>query len=210
MKRTWKKLAVLAVITAIAMVLPGPLTSADDHGRKTIEGKFRFTGEGTCLAAIGGFVDHEQFLLSNPALWSIGVGAEWEGVYTFHRNGTGELNAFGRGVDLPSPALGGTPSVNLGHVYWKFTYAVDDGTITFTYVPGTFMNKTLYGPQQGQTAYLNVLGSWYGHLSPDGKNLSVSWGVPLILQPTADQANTQNLPVEVICNFVQQGFRTEE
>jgi hypothetical protein len=203
----------LILITALPIILPMDWAqAADSAGKKFIHGNYAFTGAGGCLVAPGGFADHAQFVPSGApvGVWDMLASQTWEGFYTFNQDGTGELNSLQRVVDLPGPGLGAPPSMVASQTYWKFTYTVDEGLITFTYVPGTYTNKFLYGPQAGQTLYLTITTPWYGRISPDGKNLSVSFGVPLILQITADQENTIPLPVEVVCNSAQHGFRTGE
>jgi len=44
-------------------------------------------------------------------------------------------------------------------------------------------------------------------VSPDEKILHASWGVPAIMNFTADKANTILTPVQAICNVVLQGIR---
>jgi hypothetical protein len=64
----------------------------------------------------------------------------------------------------------------------------------------------------GAELYCKLSESWTGRVSPDGKNIVVSLGVPLIFIPTVDQANTTPLTpyVELVCNFEHHGFRTDE
>ncbi len=205
MKGNIKKLALVVIMVAIPMLIAVVTASA---ARKTIQGTYAFTGGGASSAAIGGFTDHTHFVPSNPSLWVMVPNGTWVGVYTFNRDGTGEMTGQSWGVDVPGPGLNAPPDASSIELSFKFTYTLDQGQITFTYVPGTFTRVDHYGPNAGQTSYATLSGPFYGEISSDGKNLTVWWGVPLVVQPTADQDNTQPLPVESISNAVQQGYRT--
>jgi hypothetical protein len=218
MKENTKKLAVLVITTAIAMFIAVPMASADDHQkRKSIQGEYYFTGSGPCLMAPTGF---------NPALQPNNVtdlgpwnasNSTWEGIISFKRNGTGEFKSIFRVVERPSslwppptfPSGNDIPDVGAANISWKFNYDVShSGRITFTYETDTYLADFKYGPQQNTQVFLDVTGPWYGVLSPEGNNIIFTWGVPLQLIATADQAN--KIPLfPMICNVVLQGFRCD-
>jgi len=196
MKRNIKRLAVIVIIPAIVMFIVAGMASADDHHwNKAIQGKYAFSGSGACLMAAGGFTDDTHFTPQDPTHSSIGPNT-WEGVYTFHHNGTGSMDAINRYMDT-------TISAGSGHIYWEFTYSVQGGKITFTYKPGTYVATYLYGPQAGFTLSNVTFGSWDGRISPDGESLFVSFGVPMKLIPPFPG-------LEIVCNGVHQGFRVDK
>jgi len=213
-----KKLAVLVMIVAIVMLMAVAMASADGPlwGRgKSLHGEYYFTGAGSCLIAPGGFNDQLQPAGGLDGLWFMSSNT-WEGVYKFKPNGTGEMNGLFRVVEQYSSAMVDLakvplpPDAGLATIQWDFTYSVtDSGRITFNYKKGSYVGQWIYGPNVGtpnEFLYLNVPKPWYGTVSPDQKSIFVTWGVPLPLEPTADQANDVPLPISSFCNVVQTGF----
>jgi len=205
MKGNIKKLALVVIIAVIPMLIAVATASA---AGKTIQGTYAVTGGHGALTAIGGFTDHTHFVPSNSSLWLMTFGT-LIGVYTFNHDGTGEFTAEGWGIDVPGPGLNAPPDASSIQMSCKFTYTLDQGEITFTYVPGTLTQVAQYGPNAGQTSsYATLSGPWYGQISSDKKTLTVWMGVPTWIQPTADQANTQPLPVETAFTWTLQGYKT--
>ncbi len=223
MKGNSKRLAAFVIIAAIPMYSAAAMAFGDNHWfpqtwNPGIEGKYAFAGVDFCFFAPGGFTD--QFLLlpsiESAGLWQASTG-KWEGFYVFHRDGTGEYHAKGGHFNIPGPA---TPNpfvagVGTANLDFKFTYTLDKGKITFTYVMGSWVGKAVYDPTMaGQDEYLMVTEPWYGRISPDGNNLIVTYGIPNRFIPTVDKENQILLPpqayLEIVCNTVDQGFRVEE
>jgi hypothetical protein len=220
MKTSMMKLGAFVMIAAIAMFMAEVMASAGGihKDNNSIHGEYYFIGAGPCLLAPGGFNDVLQPIFGEDGPWNMS-NATWEGVYTFKPNGTGEIKAIFRVVERPSNIwfsaqglVSGSdiPDAGAANVRFKFNYTVSEtGRIKFTYKKGSYVADFVYGPQAGSPLYLDVSGSWYGVLSPDGKNIIVTWGVPVQLIVTADQGNT--IPqFPVVCNAAQQGFRCDD
>ena len=184
MKGNAKKVAVFVSVVAIAMFIAVPMASAHDSWWKMlIRGEYAFTGSGACL--IGG---------------SVGPNT-WEGVYTFNYNGTGKMEALNRFVETANPAVGG-PAAGSANISWEFTYEMDGPDIIFTYKDGSYRAVYLEGPTKGLTLTdVDITGTWVGRISSDGRNLFVSFGVPmkLIINDFGG--------LEAVCNGVHQGFK---
>jgi hypothetical protein len=184
-----KKLAVVVMMIAIATFMAAAMASADDHDGWGIHGIYAFTGSNGCLAAPFGF---------NSSLTAInGVSGfdfqTWEGTYTFERNGTGMLQVLFHDVGA-TPNAGGS-----GKIEWKFTYTVtDEGKITFT-IPGAYSGQWLTGPMAPGTIEFIVTGSNNGVISPDGKQILVTWGAPQ-MQINAGAQPFPGADLQLICN----------
>jgi hypothetical protein len=208
MKGNTKKLAVLVIIIAMAPFIMAAMASADDHERRTIHGKYEFTGSNACLTAFAGF---DELLQPKPIPGappgtpaSAPIDAQsWEGVYRFKHNGTGVLDAVAHDVGI-SPPGGGGGSVS---IHWDFTYTVNPGgKITFTLVPGSYVAEWLTGTLKGQKAGHDFSDSWHGVISPDGNHILVTWGAPVILDLLEEQGGKPT-GVQLICNGAFSSFR---
>jgi len=151
-----------------------------------IRGEYAFTGSGACL--IGG---------------SVGPNT-WEGVYTFNYNGTGKMEALNRFVETANPFAGGEAAAGSANISWAFTYEMDGPDIIFTYTKGSYLAVYLEGPNATAGVILkdvDFTDTWVGRISPDGRNLFVSFGVPmkLIINDLGGLA--------AVCNGVHQGFK---
>ena len=199
MKRNIKKLAVLASVAAIAMLMAVPMASAHDSWWKMlIRGEYAFTGSGACTLAPGGF--KTDFTPNIPDLAWMGPNF-WAGVYTFNYDGTGKMVSHQVYQDGPPNYAAGAANLS-----WEFTYEMDGPEITFTFKPGTYSLEYTLGPNAGkpspfplEIAYFDQ--PWTGRISPDGKTLFVFFGVPmkLIFIPEV---------FEAVCHGVHQGFKT--
>ena len=179
-----KKLAAVVMMIAMATFMAAAMASADDHDGRTIRGVYAVTGFNACLGAPNGF---DTSFTANPP-GALPISSEsWEGYYTFMPDGKGTLDVVAHGVgDIPNSG----ESVS---IKWEFRYTVtDDGKITFTEVPGSYIGLWLTGPAAGTGEYLGVTGPWDGVISPDGNHMFVTWGAPLIL----DLLNVQGDPLQ--------------
>jgi hypothetical protein len=214
MKGFIKKISVsvFVLIAALAMFAGVAMAGGDDHYRteQSIKGEYYFVGAGACLLAPLGF--NPEVLQPNTNTertgpWNIS-NLTWEGVITFKDHHTGTLSGILRQIEIPS---GDIPDVGAADVSWDFKYKVGPyGRITFEYLQGTYEANFIYGPmKESGPLYMTVTGSHYGVISPDAKNISFTFGVPLQLIPTADKDNKIPLPIPIqnICNIAMQGFR---
>ena len=193
MKGNIKKLAVFVMIAAMAVFAAMATASAfDDEWSHTIRGKWAFTGFHACLTAFPPGFDADLSPLNGSAPIN---SQSWLGEYTFKHSG-GALDAVAHDVGASQPGSGGG-SVS---VHWEFNYTVkNDGKITFTLVPGSYIATWLTGTQAGQPAYFDFPGSWDGVISPDGNHMFLTWGAPLILY-LLDSQGGNRIGVQIICN----------
>jgi hypothetical protein len=188
--------AVLVIFMVVAMA-----SAFGQQWRKEIHGEYAFTGTGQCLFAPGGF---DEKFVPKTNLWWFGPNW-WDGVITFNKNGSGSLDARHRYMDNAP-----TVDAGLAHIYWGFTYTVDRGKIIFTVIPGTYLVEYLEGPSAPGTVSGVLFDHPYdGYISADGKNLIVSYGVPMKgLAGPPCSTNPQQC-FESVCSGVFQGFRTD-
>ncbi len=205
MKDNIKKLAVFVMIIALAIFMAVATASADgqEYG-KTLHGEYAFIGSGACTLAPGGF--NENFTPVDPGTASMGPNL-WEGVYTFNHNGKGKMETrqcYNDGPNAMFPYSSGCALLS-----WEFEYEIDGGAITFTFIPGTYYLEYKEGPNVGVIPPINPPSLTVfnqpltGRISPDGKNLVVFYGGPFKIE-ILDFGT-----FEVICNTVNQGFRTK-
>ena len=202
MKGNIKRSTVLVIMVAIAMFIMVGMAWAKS---KTIQGDYAFTGSGTNLIAILGFNDSLQPNGGAAGPWFIAPNF-WSGVQSFNKDGTGSVTGIFRTVDLYSSAIGAPPDVGSANVSWDFTYTLDNGNITMTYVTGSYEGDWTSGPNAPGKLYTNLLQPSYGTISPDGKIIAEFWG-PSLLELTSDKANTTPTGVQVISNATLQGFK---
>ena len=207
MKGNINKLAVFVMIAAIMMFTVVTMPSANEHNRKnTFHGEYAVTGTGSCLVAIAGFDASRQPNGGATGPWFWGAMTLDDGVYTFNKDGSGSVKITLHETDLYSSGMGAPPGVGTATEKYNFTYTMDNGKITFTYVTGSYEADWTDGPSANTQLYL-ILPPWNGELSPNGKILYASFRSPNILDITADKANTTPVGVQAICNIVFQGFR---
>ncbi len=197
MKTGMMKLGVFVMITAIALFAAAATASAEiSRWLNTIQGKYAVTGSNACLIAPGGFDSSLQPKQIPDVPLSFQSAQTWEGVYTFKHNGTGAMDVIAHDIGGPT---GGGGSLS---IHWDFNYTVNhSGLITFTLVKGSYIGEWLTGAQAGNSAYLGVKDSWGGVISPDGNQIFVTWGAPLILYPLDSQTSEiSTTGAQVICN----------
>lgn len=195
MKTGMVKLGVFVMIAAIAVFVTVATALAGGDGRSnTIQGKFAVTGSNACLIAFLGFDPTSLIPNVDPAL-SFQSAQTWEGVYTFKHSGKGSLDVIAHDVSGP-PAGAGSLSI-----HWDFNYTVNHGgLITFTLVPKSYIGQWLTGLQAPNYEYLGIKDSWGGVISPDGNQIFVTWGAPLILDVLDSRGNPVPLGSQAICN----------
>jgi hypothetical protein len=200
MKRNIKKLAVLVIVTVIALFIMVPWASADDHHWKNaIHGQYAMTGGNICLIAPGGFNPN-----LTPAAPGVGViqTSSREGVFTFERDGTGSADVFSRNVSLTALPNGtvAAPSASTMDIAFDFTYTLEKGgTITMVVGPGPFTSTALTGPDAGKTFYITgVPMSLNGAITPDGKTITLNAGAPEVY--TITQKDNPNFSAQSICH----------
>ena len=189
MKGNIKKLVVFVMIAAIAMFAVIATASADPPGN--LRGQYAGTGSGTCLLAPFGFDPTAPGVPKYAALgaWTIQT-FNSEGVWTFNGDGTGSVKALGRFVTLaftepnpspPPPTITVPPSAGEQTTSYLFHYTVtDDGIITVTADPGTYVTTWIYGPSNGNSYHIDGYLAT-GTIAPDGKTITLNRGVPNVM-----------------------------
>jgi hypothetical protein len=133
-----KKLCVLAMIPAVAMLLAGSTTLAwDDHYYwGGIHGEYAMTATGSCVHSTLGFNDDFSPITGDGSVvWGATTFAQ--ATWTFKRDGTGSVSGTNYVLDFPP----GNPSYNgaLAHynpIVLTFKYELaHDGNITVTLLP---------------------------------------------------------------------------
>jgi hypothetical protein len=188
MKGNIKKLAVFAMIAAIAICIVGAKASAGDrdNNHKFINGEYGFTGGGNCIATP--FLNYaptstNPFNLVDPTKVSANS-YHANGLLTFKKDGTGTIDLYSTGTPTgPSSFTLLYPwGVTYGHATYPFTYAItDDGEFTFEAVEYKFKQESL-NPLTG-----DVLGAvcrdhykLKGWISADHKTIVVATPAPEI------------------------------
>jgi hypothetical protein len=185
MKGNIKKLAVLMVITVIAPFIMAVMASAGPTFPHVLQGQYAVTNAGTILIAPLGF---DKNLIPTNALegaWILQTGNN-SGVYTFDRDGTGKAEFQGRfflfpftmpNPNPPPPTINIPPSVGAATTVFSFHYTItDDGKITVTEDPGTYVTT----PNVGPPTHWNGL-KISGYITNDGKMMVFNSGAPDVL-----------------------------
>jgi hypothetical protein len=224
MKSNMKKLVVFGIIAAIAMLTAVSTASAGwNLWKYIILGDYAVTGANQCVLATAGFMNPAPGVFtpnSNPGAFQISNGFI-EGVYTFHVDGTGTFTGLAHTNTYPALGLY-SPTSALGELTYAFTYTVSDGGV-ITFKQGGACSYTSCSPivagncTAAAPTYLQGIPE-FGVVSPDGMNLSVTCGVPVILSllkgPAAGTAgcpaNTINPDLagpQLSCNISLTGFK---
>ncbi len=201
MKGNIKKLALVVIIVAIPLIAAVTASAAG----KTIHGDYAIAGSATSLVAILGFNASLQPNGGAAGPWFLSPNT-WSGVITFNKDGTGSYTGSFRTFNVYSSAIGSPPDGGLGNLSWGFTYTIDNGNITFTYVKGSFELDWTSGPSAPGTAYANITEPFDGVLSSDGKIIALFWG-PLMLDMTSDKANMIPTGMQSMVQAAFHGFK---
>ena len=208
MKGNIKKLALVVIIAVIPMLIAVATASA---AGETIHGKYAIAGYNISLVAILGFNDSLQANGGAGGPWFL-ASSTWSGVLTFNKDGTGSFTGIFGGLTVYSSAIGAPPDGVAGNLSWGFTYTIDNGNITFTYVKGTLEEDFTSGPNAppspNSKGYINITQPWDGVISSDGKIIALFWG-PLIADVTSDKANTTPTGVQSMSLVALHGFKIE-
>jgi len=201
MKGNIKKLALVVVIAAIPMLIAVATASAVGQ---TIQGNYAITGYCTTLISMTGF---NTSLQPNGGAWFTQSGS-WEGVLTFNKDGTGSYTGIEYNSEVYAPGMNLPPDSSSSNSSYGFTYTIDDGDITFTYVTGSFEADFTSGPNVPGKGYITIPQPWGGTISSDGKSIHVWWGV--LIEMTADKANTTPTGMQGMSNATFHGFEVNE
>lgn len=194
MKGNIKKMALLVIITIIALFIIAGTVSAEGSFPNPIKGEYAATGTGSCIIAPFGFTN----FIPTPAPdgkvpWALGISI-YDAVYTFDGDGTGLMSGTIRSIDQPSPLSGPVPMGWTADWTYKFTYSVTkEGFITFTAIPRTHkVVRTGIG-----TVTFDVVPS-HGVISGDGKAITISCGPPALLK-LIDGTTGESLGPQQVC-----------
>ena len=190
MKRNINKLTLLVIITVIALFILAVMASADPAFPRTLQGQYAVTGEGTVLFAPLGFT---TVLVTRNLTPKDAAQGDWifqtfntGGVYTFNPDGTGRAEIQSRfftfpftapNPNPPPPRVPFPPSVGANSIVFSFHYSItDDGKITITADPGTYVVT----PPTGPPFHWDGL-KMEGFISGDGKMIVGNVGAPDIM-----------------------------
>jgi len=222
MKGNIKRLAVLVIITVIAIFMMAATVTAEWHKHGSmwghfespidITGQYASTGGGTCIVAPAGFDENLQpksitipdtdppVVVYPYQLFTCSC----ESVFTFKRDGTGYIEricpCISHNPPPPyDPPLRQLPFAANSTDFMEFTYQVGrDGSITLTQVPDSHVGCFTSGPD----AFVADVGvyhdkghKWRGNVSPDGKTIILSSGLDDKITPPF------SIVPEKICNM---------
>lgn len=177
MKGNTKKLAVLVIITVIALFILAACATTSPPVSKAIQGQYVGAGVSTCLMAVCGFdADKVPNVPTGPSggwgtgAWSLSTNTH-SMVMTLEPDGTGTVLESIRTIILnnTSPKIPWPSITGESKNTHKITYTVaPDGTLTMKDVPGTFKAELASGQSIVITGVSNI-----GHISPDGKVITM-------------------------------------
>jgi hypothetical protein len=147
---------------------------ADDFNQ-LLHGDYAFTGEATCLVALGGFSSTLTPLPGGRFVVSFSV----QGVRTFNGDGTGTLS--GRSVSIThsdNPVQGGSAAAN--DFVASFTYSVAPDRTFTSAVTGPLTGTFVAGPRTGQTFSIDPFPLVAGMIAQDNKNLTLAHPEPTV------------------------------
>ena len=185
MKRNIGNLVVIAITIVMASFILATTVTAGEPYHRAIRGQYASTGSATQLIAVCGFPPppDDKYIPNGAATgaWAIQA-VSTQGVWTFEPDGTGTVSSLHRVINHYSIApqqVGLTPWAGIRTSSFSFTYTADkDGTITITADPATFISEWISGPNKGQPpTHLSEL-ILEGTISPDGKTIILSGGLP--------------------------------
>ena len=190
MKGNIKKLAVLVIITVIAPLTMTVMASAGPPFPQSLQGQYAVTSAGTALIAPLGFDKNLIPTNATQGAWILQT-VNNLGVYTFDRDGTGRAEIQSRffvfpftmpnpNPNLPPSTINIPPSVGASSVAFSFHYTItDDGKITITADPGTYVITATTGPPS-PPLHMNGLKT-SGYITNDGKMIVFNIGAPDIM-----------------------------
>ncbi len=212
MKGNSKKLAVFVMIAAITMFSAAAIAW---DGTQFIRGDYAVTGFNNCLFAFNGFKGETGnfYIPSDDLLWQNGFGA-LEAIMTFDGHGNGSYKGWihSNWVGVPTP-FGPPEQASLAQVNIKFKYTVGEGgQITFKTQDCDYVvcGPVVNGTCQGLPTYFSIP-NYYGVVSPDGMNINITLGPPILHTGLGgcleDPPAPVVLPFQVSCINMFTGFK---
>ncbi len=170
MKSSMKKLAVLVIVSVIALFTVVAVASADGRNSQLLLGTYSFTGSGNCVASMG-----TQYFFTLIQIW--------EGEYTFDGHGSGTFKGTFRAVDLPPGGLNGPNAPSKAIATWEFEYRMTDHNQFETWLkPGTL--DKIYdsnNPNGPPVDFYDIQGdTFHGAVERDGASIVVTSGPPMM------------------------------
>jgi len=188
MKGNIRKLSLLMVITVIALFIMAVMASADPAFPRALQGQYAVTGAGTVLFAPLGFTTNLTPKDAAEGNWIFQT-FNTCGVYTFNLDGTGRAEIQARGFTFPftapnpnppPPRVPFPPGVGASSIVFSCHYTItDDGKITITADPGTYVMTPTTGPPSPPFRWDGLKIS--GFISGDGKMIVANSGAPDIM-----------------------------
>jgi hypothetical protein len=188
MKGNIKKLAVLVIITVIVPFIIAVTAFAGPPFPHSLQGQYAVAGSGAFLFAPLGFdtnLNAKNAAEGNWILQTLNTG----GVYTFNLDGTGGAAIEARGLvfpftapnpNPPPPRVPFPPGVGKSSIVFSFHYTMtDDGKITITADPGTYVTTPIIGPPMPPIHWDGL--KLEGFISGDGKMIVGNSGPPDIM-----------------------------
>ena len=186
MKGSMKKLVVFGVIAIIATFI----SAAMAKDSKTIHGVYAATSINSCIGSYY-FPFGEDLKPTGPPSTVFNNTATSKAIWTFNRDGTGEVQARTVGINFSMNA-------NSSDVLLKFTYEImDDGMISIVWKSAVATYLT--GPSPDTTYTLSGMVPEEGYVSSDHKTITLSSVEPGVITLTFNPP--LGFPVYAICNY---------
>ena len=212
MKGNSKKLAVFVMIAAITMFSAAAIAWDRTY---LIQGDYAVTGFNNCLFAFNGFSESAGtfYIPSGDPLWQNGFGS-LEAIMTFDGHGNGSYKGWIHSNWVGVPTFFGPPEqASLAQVNIKFKYKVrEGGQITFKTEDCDYVlcGPVVNGTCQGSNTYFRIP-NYYGVISPDGMNINITLGPPILHTGLSGCLENPPAPVaqpfQVSCNNMFTGFK---
>jgi hypothetical protein len=212
MKGSMKKLAVFVMIAAITMFSAAAIAWDRTY---LIQGDYAVTGFNNCLFAFNGFSESAGtfYIPSGDPLWQNGFGS-LEAIMTFDGHGNGSYKGWIHSNWVGVPTFFGPPEqASLAQVNIKFKYKVrEGGQITFKTEDCDYVlcGPVVNGTCQGSNTYFRIP-PYYGVISPDGMNINITLGPPILHTGLSGCMENPPTPVtqpfQVSCNNMFTGFK---
>ena len=216
MKGNSKKLAVFVMIAAITMFSADAIAWDRTY---LIQGDYAVTGFNNCLFGIGGFSETTGpnppagiLYLTDLQPLQNGFGA-LEAIMTFDGHGNGSYKGWIHSNWVPALPPPGPAQAQLSQVNIKFKYKVGEGgQITFKTQDCDYVlcGPVVGGTCQGLPTYFRIP-NYYGVISPDGMNINITLGPPILHTGLSGCLENPPKPVaqpfQVSCNNMFTGFK---